>query len=137
MNTSFLIVAYLVSQAVDWIFQDQWQATNKSNWTKGNRRTALGAVLTHSGTYACGVTVILDILRQIPEHQVWIVAIVLFVSHAIIDTRIPVKWIMRAKGLTPDQINDYPNYGFMHIGIDHRLHEIVLVILAMLIKLPR
>jgi len=57
----------------------------------------------------------------------------LFISHAIIDTRIPVKWIMRFKGMSKEQIYDYQNYGFMHIGIDHRLHEIILLGLAMFV----
>ena len=40
---------------------------------------------------------------------------------------------MKLKGMTNDEINDYKNYGFMHLGIDHRLHEIVLVILSLFI----
>ena len=56
--------------------------------------------------------------------------VTLFITHAIIDSRIPVKWIMRLKGMTKEQINDYIGYGFMHIGIDHRLHELVIFILS-------
>lgn len=35
--------------------------------------------------------------------------------------------------MTDDQINDTANFGFMHIGIDHRLHEAVILILALII----
>lgn len=36
--------------------------------------------------------------------------------------------------MTDKQINYFQNYGFMHIGIDHRLHELVLLILAFIVK---
>jgi hypothetical protein len=58
---------------------------------------------------------------------------VLLITHIIIDTRIPVKWIMRFKGMSWEQINDYQTYGFMHIGIDHRLHELVLLVMAFIV----
>lgn len=31
-NTDFLIVAYIVTMFVDWVFQAQWQAMHKSKW---------------------------------------------------------------------------------------------------------
>ena len=32
--------------------------------------------------------------------------------------------------MSREQIDDHVNFGFMHIGIDHRLHELVILILS-------
>ena len=133
-NIEFLIIAYFVSLFIDWIFQSDWQATNKSKWIKSNYTDATWAVISHSGVYAIMTTFILALLQVITtENQVYIVFFALYTTHMIIDTRIPVKWIMRFKGMTWEQINDYKTFGFMHIGIDHRLHELVLLILAFIV----
>lgn len=132
-NIEFLVISCLVSLFVDWVFQWDWQAVNKSKWIKGNYHMAALAVVTHSFIYTGIVTIVLSILGVIPIEKQTMVAVVLLVSHTIIDTRILVKWIMRFKGIKWEQINDYKNFGFMHIGIDHRLHELVLLILAFII----
>jgi hypothetical protein len=133
MNIEFLIVCYFVSLFVDWIFQWDWQAQNKSKWVKGNRTNALFACVTHSLIYAF-ITV--EIVGHLIDVNIanGLIFSVLFISHFIIDSRIPVKWIMRFKGMSKQQINDYQTYGFMHIGIDHRLHELVILILAFFVK---
>jgi hypothetical protein len=117
----------------DWVFQSQWQANNKSKWSKkDNTLISFAAVLSHSAFYALSTTLVtLWLLGDMKAF--WPVLITLFVSHFIIDTRIPVRAIMKAKGLTRDQINDHQTYGFMEIGIDQRLHEIVLLIIAIFI----
>jgi hypothetical protein len=138
INIEFLVVAYFVTMFVDWILQWQWQAENKSRWTLGdNWRDSAFALLTHGMVYAV-ISVVVLMLMGILSLDQYVVAEkvmgTLFISHAIIDSRIPVKWVMKFKGMTEAQINDYPNYGFMHIGIDHRLHEAVLVGLAFFVK---
>jgi hypothetical protein len=132
INIEFLVVAYFISLFVDWIFQWDWQAVNKSKWTVSNIDKAIIAVITHSAIYTCLTTLALIILGVVTSKELIIYA-TLFISHMIIDTRIPVKWIMRFKGMSWKQINDTQTFGFMHIGIDHRLHEMVLLILAMFI----
>jgi hypothetical protein len=133
VNVEFLIVAYLVGLFVDWVFQWDWQAVNKSKWGKNdNKIISFTAVISHSATYAFITTIVISLLLN-HTLNLFIIYNTLLISHAIIDTRIPVKAIMRFKGMTKEQINDYQNYGFMHIGIDHRLHEMVLLILACLI----
>ena len=128
-NTDFLIVAYIVTMFVDWVFQAQWQAMHKSKWGKDDCKwISLAALLTHSIVYA-GVSVcIIHIIYS--QLSVPLMVWCLFLSHAIIDTRIPVKFILKLKGMSDEQISDTVNYGFMHIGIDHRLHEIILLILS-------
>ena len=131
VNVEFLIVTYLVSLFVDWIFQWDWQAVNKSKWSKNdNKIFSLLALLTHSATYAAITTLIVAMIMNLSAYNIYIMYIVLLISHAIIDTRIPVKLIMKFKGMKDDQIN----FGFMHIGIDHRLHELVILILSMIIS---
>lgn len=133
ININFLVVTYIVSLFVDWVFQWQWQATNKSKWGKNdNKIKSALAVTTHSLIYAMLTTLVsLILINQL--NKFLIVFIVLFISHIIIDTRIPVKYIMRFKGLTWNEIYDYQNYGFMHIGIDHRLHEVTILILSIFV----
>lgn len=134
VNVEFLIVAYLFCQFVDWVFQSQWQTNNKSRWNKADNKELSGwALLSHSIIYAALSSIFFYLVLGIAPVKILIIFWTLLVTHAIIDSRIPVKWIMRAKGLTDSQIQDYVAYGFMHIGIDHRLHELVLLILAFVV----
>ncbi len=134
INIEYLVVTYFVSLFVDWVFQTDWQATNKSKWGKNdNKKISLIALSSHSLIYASITSLIVFIILGLNNMQYIITIITLFITHLIIDTRIPVKWIMRKKDMTDDQINDTANFGFMHIGIDHRLHEAVILILALII----
>lgn len=128
-NTDFLIVTYIVSLFIDWVFQSQWQAMNKSKWNKTDRKgISFLALFSHSIIYAVLTTGI--VTGIFPQINSILVLSVLFLSHFIIDTRIPVKRILKLKGMTDEQISDTLNYGFMHIGIDHRLHEFTLLVLS-------
>ena len=124
VNVEFLIVSYIVSMFVDWVFQRQWQAKNKSKWSNFKDADdffmSYAALTTHAFEYALYTSIILGLFIKYDNSD--IIFIVLFISHIIIDTRIPVKLIMKLKGMTNKQINDYQNYGFMHIGIDNRLN---------------
>lgn len=121
---------YFISLFVDWIFQTSWQASNKSKWgISDNKKESFLAVVSHSLTYAILTTLI--VFLTLDQSKGFLISFcVLFVTHTIIDTRIPVKGIMRFKGMSKEQIDDIQNFGFMHIGIDHRLHEVVLLILS-------
>lgn len=130
LNLNFLVVAYLVGMFVDWVFQWDWQASNKSKWSKTNNKLiSFMALITHSANYAFLTTLIVAYLIN-DIFSIQMVFYVLFFTHAMIDTRLPVIAILRFKGLTKEQINDTKTYGFLHIGIDHRLHELVLLILS-------
>ena len=135
VNVEFLIVTYLVALFVDWVFQWDWQATNKSKWDEKDYKLLSGiALFTHSLMYATITMLIVVPIVGLNVQQAAIMVITLLVSHAIIDSRIPVKAIMKFKGMTDTQINNHRDYGFMHIGIDHRLHELVIFVLSMIIK---
>ena len=133
INIEFLVVAYFISLFVDWIFQWNWQAVNKSKWTMDNCLKATIAAVSHSFIYSALTSTALLFIFDFNYQQFSFIWDVLFISHLLIDTRIPVKWIMRFKGMSWEQINDYQTFGFMHIGIDHRLHEMVLLVLAMFV----
>lgn len=134
LNVEFLAVSYFIGMFVDWVFQWDWQAANKSNWgKKDNKHLSFMAVSTHAFVYAFWTATLTCILTGHTNIAI-LVFLYLFVTHGLVDTRIPVKWIMRFKGMSEEQITDYQTYGFMHIGIDHRLHELSLLILAFLIK---
>jgi hypothetical protein len=137
INLEFLVVTYFVSLFVDWIFQWEWQASNKSNWGIKDKKVfskGFMALITHSAIYAIITTVIVSLLIGLSDTESDIMLAVLYVTHILIDSRIPVKNIMKFKGMSDEQINDYTNYGFMHIGIDHRLHELVILVLSIFIK---
>lgn len=131
INIEFLVVAYFIGLFVDWVFQWQWQAENKSKWgASENKSKSLLALISHSFVYAFLTAGSLLMLTAISLSSFTLVFLVLLISHAVIDTRIPVKWILKFKGLSDEQIVDYQNFGFLHVGIDHRLHELTLLILA-------
>ena len=131
IHTDFLIVTYLVALFVDWVFQSDYDARNKSKWGREDKKLrSLFALINHSNAYAGITSILVTLILGFRVKQAVIMYIVLFVTHAIIDTRIPVKAIMRLKGMSKEQINDHVNFGFMHIGIDHRLHELVILILS-------
>lgn len=112
INIEYLVVTYFVSLFVDWVFQTDWQATNKSKWDKNdNKKISLIALSSHSLIYASITSLIVFIILGLNNMQYIITIITLFITHLIIDTRIPVKWIMRKKDMTDDQINDTANLG--------------------------
>lgn len=92
------------------------------------------ALLSHSVIYGSLTSIIVQYIVGLTPRQYSVTTLVLVLSHMIIDTRIPVKWIMKyVKQMKQEQIDDILNYGFMHIGIDHRLHELVILILSIVI----
>jgi hypothetical protein len=130
-NSDFLIITYLISLFVDWVFQSDYDATHKSKWGKNdNKWNSFFALTSHSVTYASITSILVTLILGYHTEQAVILLIALFITHAIIDTRILVKLIMKLKGMSEEQISDHANFGFMHIGIDHRLHELVIIILS-------
>jgi len=57
---------------------------------------------------------------------------ILLSTHFIIDNRIIVKLLMKSKGMSKELIEDVQSTGFLQIGIDQRLHEIVLLLIAII-----
>ena len=134
MDVQFLVLVYFVGMFVDWVFQTNWQAANKSRWASGDNKTqSLRALLTHAVIYGAGTTLPVALLLGRAQDLGFygLVLTALTVTHAFIDSRIPVRWVMKyVKRMRDDQIDNYAEYGFLHLGIDHRLHELVIVFLS-------
>lgn len=129
LNLPFLVMALIIGAFVDFIFQGSWEARNKSLWGKGdNRLKSFAATCVHSIIYASLTTLAVLLILGMLE-KAYTVFPVLFVSHALIDTRIPVRFIMRLKGI-PWQSIVKGNLVYLEIGIDQRLHEAVILALA-------
>lgn len=63
INIEYLVVTYFVSLFVDWVFQTDWQATNKSKWGKNdNKKISLIALSSHSLIYASITSLIVFII---------------------------------------------------------------------------
>lgn len=46
VDIDYLIVTYIVSLFVDWIFQTEWQAINKSKWNKNdNKKNIINSIV--------------------------------------------------------------------------------------------
>lgn len=134
INFEFLIIAFIVSPIVDWILQWEWQAMNKSRWGKGdNKKLSLSALFTHSWVYASVVTLVCLLLGVLGNNKSLMVLLVLFISHFIIDNRYIVKLVLRFKGISKYDVENNKNLGFLHIGIDRRLHELVILLLSLFI----
>jgi ABC-type Fe3+ transport system permease subunit len=142
LNVELLLVLLIVGAAVDWILQWQWQAMNKSKWNGKRwggecalqRKRSWAALLTHCLTFAFVTTTAVAFL--VPgfygTHAMTQCFYGLFLSHILIDNRYPVKWILRMKGLSWGEIEG-PDYGYLHIGVDQRLHELAALILAFIL----
>lgn len=125
MNLEFLVTALVIGKAVDWIFQSKYQAQNKiSNFW---------ALFEHSMFYSIITTgiviMIVGISTGLLAGFIWIS---LLVSHIIIDNRFLVKFIMYMKGMTLEEANS-KEYGWLQIGIDQRLHDVVILLITMVI----
>ena len=131
MNLELLVVALVVAKAVDWIVQSQWQAENKTK-----KMVALWA---HSMWYATTTWIILLILFTSTFYRNDFTSLVfflgLFISHAIIDNRWVVKQIMiHVRHLTKEQVYGVEQkWAWLEVGIDQRLHDLVVVALVMVI----
>jgi len=125
MNLEFLVVALIISKSVDWILQTQWQANNKTfdQWALIDHVTTYTLFTTALVVLITGITSILTIINML---------ILLWWSHAIIDQRGLIKKIMIWKGLSRHQVYS-KEYGWLELGIDQRLHELVILGMALVI----
>jgi len=112
LQTNVLVWGLVTHVVADWFLQTDWMARHKSNL-----RHPAGWV--HSGIHtAC-------LLWLLP----WHLALLVGVSHLLIDTRIPLRWWMGVvKGIPPAS----PVYDDLVIWMDQMLHVIVLVIVVLL-----
>ena len=129
LDLQLLVVMILVGSFVDWIFQLEWVFKNKNNRlaSKLIRRYTL---ILHSLAYSI-MTYLLTLLIIGRDYRIYIWAL-LFVSHIIIDNRKPINFILKVKGISEEDYDNYKDYGYMITAIDQRLHEAVIVLIVIL-----
>ena len=109
-----LFISHLV---MDWIFQWNWEATNKSKH--------LLPLLFHSFIYTLGFIPAFLIYKV---NLVWLV--LLFLSHALIDNRKIELWLLeKFKGFKREE-NSESIWTILIIGIDQVLHLVILAIVV-------
>lgn len=74
-NTNLLLWGIVIHLIADWIFQNQWMADNKSSLKHP-------AAYVHSGIHLIALLIVFPPLA----------AVLLAVSHLLIDTRKPLQW---------------------------------------------
>lgn len=109
---ALLLAGHLVG---DWIVQTDYQAANKMTSWKANQQHMLGYHL------VLGALALLAV-------PVWAVALIVAVSwstHAVIDRRWPVVWLMEVTGSGP-----FSKTTFGVIAVDQAVHLSILSLLA-------
>lgn len=101
----------------DWIVQTDWQAANKTTSWKANQQHMLGYHLTLAAFAAVAL----------PASWVLVVVVVSWLTHAVIDRRWPVIWLMQHTGSRP-----FSQTTFGVIAVDQALHLTILCLLAFL-----
>jgi VanZ family protein len=124
---TFLLTFVLLtfSLVFDWLCQTNNQAENKAN------RTLTRA--THAIIYVLLTMVVFWIFHYYTYRQLVVIAVLLFVTHFLIDQRgITLFWIRRIKCVPDEQI---AKMQWLIIVVDQCLHIIVNFIIAFLIVL--
>ena len=116
-----LLLAHVLG---DWLLQTSWQAMNKRhNWR---------AMLSHVFVYHLAVLAILVARFGFNDARVYAVVAGLAISHAFIDRRWPVEWLMNRLGAGSRDEHER----WLTVMFDQSIH-IVLLCAATLILSPR
>lgn len=111
-NFEILVLCHFV---LDWIFQTEWQATNKpKNWQ---------ALFNHVSIYTFGMALAFVYLGIPLIWSIWV-----FATHFLIDRRLIVPLIMKyIKGIDQKKIPE-SLFNILSITIDQILHLLVLAV---------
>lgn len=109
---ALVLVGHLVG---DWIVQTDWQAANKTTSWKANQQHMIGYHLALAAAVAWAVAWPL----------VLVIVGVSWSTHAVIDRRWPVVWLMQHTGSGP-----FSQTTFGVIAVDQALHLSILATLA-------
>ena len=108
-----LVWATAIHMAVDWLFQTDWMARNKTNLLHP-------AAYVHSGLHTLGLLLVFP----------WFIALGVGISHLLIDTRKPVIWWMNTVKQIP---RSSPIITHVEIWLDQIFHMAMLVIAVLLL----
>ena len=112
--TDLIVLGIVIHLIVDWVFQNHWIATNKAN-------------LKHPAGYVHAIMHTAGLVLVFPVP----VAIIIGISHLLIDTRIPVQWWQRFYG----QTTDGPYAIHVQIWLDQVFHIAVITLAALLVSI--
>jgi hypothetical protein len=115
-----LLVAHLVG---DWLLQTEWQALNKS---KNNR-----ALFSHISIYSLVIFGVLVITFGFRNPSIYLMVLMLAVSHALLDLGWPVVHFMRRFRL----IVDRPPERWLVMAVDQVLHIVLLAFAAIILSI--
>ena len=106
-----LLLAHLVG---DWLLQTEWQANNKTHkWQ---------ALLSHVVVYHLIILAVLIAWFGLRNVNVYITVAVLAATHAVLDLRWPVEWIMKTFRHSVTNQSEY----WLVIVVDQSIHNILL-----------
>ncbi len=111
--TDLLAWALVAHLAADWLFQTDWMALNKVNL-----RHPAGWV--HATIYALCMAVVFPLPA----------ALAIGIAHLLVDTRVPVRWWMRAVKGMPERT---PGANIVELGVDQVFHVMVIAAAALLL----
>lgn len=110
-----LVLAHIIG---DWLLQTEWQAENK--------RHDWGALLIHLALYHSVVAAVLVLGFKVTGLPLLWAVTFLVVTHAVLDRRSTLTWIMRALRLTVSR----PPDRWMTIAVDQSIHLLLLGLVA-------
>ncbi|MEZ4713407.1 MAG: DUF3307 domain-containing protein [Caldilineaceae bacterium] len=103
--TNLLVWGVVVHLIADWLLQTDWMASHKTNLRHS-------ASWIHSGIHTIGLCAVFT----------WPLALVIGLTHLLIDTRQPLLWWMRVvKRIPPDS-----HFPFVEVWLDQVMHIAVL-----------
>ncbi|MEZ4734610.1 MAG: DUF3307 domain-containing protein [Caldilineaceae bacterium] len=112
--TVLLVWSTVVHLIADWLLQNDWMALHKTNLRHP-------AAWVHSGIHAVGLCLVF----------VWPLAVLIGITHLLIDTRKPLLWWMRViKQIPPDV-----RFPLIEIWLDQAMHIAVLAGVALSVAL--
>lgn len=114
--TELFVWAFVAHLAADWLFQTEWMVIHKVNL-----RHPAGYV--HATVYALFMALVFPPL----------IALLIGVTHLLVDTRVPVRWWMR---VVKRMGEDSPGTGAVEMGVDQVFHIMVIAFFALMLRVP-
>lgn len=114
--TELFVWAFVAHLAADWLFQTEWMVIHKVNL-----RHPAGYV--HATVYALFMALVFPPL----------IALLIGVTHLLVDTRVPVRWWMR---VVKRMREDSPGTGAVEMGVDQVFHIMVIAFFALMLRVP-
>ena len=111
-TTELLVWAVVAHLVADWIFQNDWMAVNKVDLRHP-------AAWTHASVHTLFMWLIFP----------WSIALLIGITHLLIDTRKPVAWWMKVVKRTKPG----PHYFMVEMGLDQVFHLVVLALVVLIL----